>query len=127
MDVWIYFHRKEVEFRRFGLVPERERYAATDASRGAEGRLHVVLRLAENAYLRVYEQIEVIDRRYPRRVAYAYVLVIDGAHAHSWEFDPSHDAMPVHEHVGPLRLRRKAAPITLEQVLRESWELLSPA
>jgi hypothetical protein len=125
VDVWIYFQRKEVEFRRFGLVPERERYDADPNSDGTEGLVEVILPLTNNAYLKVYELVEVVDRRYIRRFQYAYVLIIDRAHAHSWELDPTHYEMPVHEHVGPLRVRREAQPVSFKQALLVCWKLVS--
>jgi hypothetical protein len=125
MDVWGYFNQKETEFRdRCGHVPDEAVFEA-DAPDGASGSLRARFWLADDAYLDVYEGIEIIDASHIHRRAYSYVLIIDGVHEHSWERDPTHPEMPIHEHHGPNRERIPSSRISFADAVEQVWDRLS--
>ncbi|HVX33854.1 MAG TPA: hypothetical protein VHA80_12000 [Solirubrobacterales bacterium] len=125
MDVWGYFHQKEAEFReRCGHVPDGAVFEADDPD-GQSGALRARFWLENDVYLDVYEGVEIVDGSYVHRRAYSYALIIDGVHEHSWERDPTHPEMPLHEHHGPERKRFPSDRISFAEAIEQVWELLS--
>jgi hypothetical protein len=97
-DVWEYFQQKETEIReRCGYVPDDAVFEQDAGPDGQSGVLRVRIWLADDAYLDVYEAVEIIDGSHVHRRACAYALIIDGIHEHGWERDPTHPEMPLHD------------------------------
>lgn len=126
MDVWTYFHQKEAEFRdRCGYVPEDASYEEDEGSEGQSGAVRARLWLQDDAYLDVYEAVEVVDGSHIHRTTYSYALVVDGVHEHGWERDPTHPEMPIHEHDGDGRTRLPGERVTFAEAVELAWERLS--
>jgi hypothetical protein len=126
VDIVDYFLHMQTELRRrTGLEPIAERYSEDVGSDGASGLVEAIVPLTDGVRMRIYELVEIVDGRYPRRTRYAYVLIVGGVHHQSWELDDQHDHVPIHEHIGPGRHRVPAAEVTFVEALSRAWKLLS--
>ena len=124
MDVWDYFFQKQVEWAEHSAHPDRPFPFEEEAgSNGQRGEIFCNLHLTDDAYLRVFERVEVRGSGIARKT-YAYSLIIDGAHAHGWAREPDHEPA-VHEHLGPDRQRQAAEPIGLAACIDLAWEMAS--
>lgn len=126
MDIWDYFHQKEAEFKdRCSCPPTDAKYEEDEGSDGTRGIVRARIWMEDDAYLDVYEAVQVVDGRHIHREVYCYALVVDGVHEHSWERDPSHPEMPVHEHDGERRRREAAERISFARAHELAWERLT--
>jgi hypothetical protein len=124
MDVWEYFFQKQREWAEHSAHPDRPYPFEEEAGSGGQrGRVFCNLTLTDEAYLRVYERVEVRGNAIHRET-YAYSLIIDGAHAHAWHREPDHDPA-VHEHEGSDRTRKPAESIPLCDCIDLAWEMAS--
>jgi hypothetical protein len=124
-----YAHQKADAFHDCcSAPPERERYEVDEGEGddGMRGSVEAILPLLGDAYLKVYEAVEIIDGSYAHRDVYSYALIVEGQHEHGWERDPiNHPEMPVHEHAGDERTRISSDPVTFDEVLDQAWDRLS--
>ena len=101
-----------------------EQYEEEPGSEGKRGTVYALLVLTEDAYLKVFERVEVHQSGAHREV-YSYALIVEGAHYKSWERDPTHPDEPVHEHDGKERARTPSERISFKEALEQAWEILA--
>ena len=124
MDIWEYFLQKEAEYNSLGLRPDRavdELFTALEGYGDRRGRVFGNLWLTDDAFLSVSELVEIVNRRYARRIEYGYFLVIDGIDVFGEERDLSHDPA-VHRHTEGHTKRVSSNPISFKKVVATAWK-----
>jgi hypothetical protein len=130
VDIWDYFHQKEVEFESLSLSPHAEGgYSAMfyeeSGSDGRRGRILGELDLTARVKLCITESVVVFKGSFVHRERYAYYLVVDGEEVWGFDRDPSHPVAE-HRHVGPDHGTGAAHErMTFKQVADIAWDYVS--
>lgn len=124
-DFTEYAEQKANEFRETcSSPPLHEEYREEAGSEGERGEVFARLPLAKDAYLHVHEKVVSREGGFHREV-YCYALIVEDAHAESWERDPTHPDEPVHGHAGGGRTRKPAEVLSYRQALEKAWDIVT--
>jgi Family of unknown function (DUF6516) len=89
---------------------------------GQGGLIDAILHLDENAFIHVFERVELVDGR-PHRLRYSYYLIVDGAERRGYDRDPTHE--PAEHRHGEGHEMEPWEAVSFDEVAEEFWDILS--
>jgi hypothetical protein len=127
LDILNYFQHRERDLQASSVsIDDVSFVAAPDGRVGrVEGNITLRADPGLDAYLKVFERIELRDDRF-EIVKYSYYLIANETERWGRDYDPSkHPEQPIHGHVGEDHVRVPSERITLRDALDLAWDEVS--
>jgi uncharacterized protein DUF6516 len=123
--IYDYFEQLRPKYKTLssGGVTEDELDKMFQARRDGQGGLvDGLLHLDEDAFIHVFERVELRGGR-PHRIRYSYYLIVDAAERRGYDRDPTHDP-PEHRH-GEVHEMEPWQTVSFDEAAEDFWDILS--